>query len=102
MDLTSEQLLREYIKSIAFPASNVKHKIFLYRAGSKFPYKNANNDSENELTEDDMIYVLRSKSSKNTAGSKRGWSSPPVPIPKKEKKKNYFSLKSLINTEKKF
>lgn len=102
MIITSEQLLREYIKSIAFPASNIKHRIFVYRAGSNFPYKFIDDDSENKLTEDDMIYVLRPKSSKNMAGSKRGWSSPPVPISTKEKKKKYFSLKSLINTEKKF
>jgi len=93
-------LLREYIKSIAFPASNVKHKYFMYKAQSSFPYKDPPGETildDEELYEDDMIYVLKSKSSKNTAGSKRGWASPPVTdIGDKNDKKKYFSLKSLI------
>lgn len=108
--MRSYDLLREYIRAIAFPASNVKHKIFLYRAQSEFPYrvfKDDNDsipDSENKdtLEEDDMIYVLKSKSSKNAAGSKRGWSSPFVPLASKKKKKDYFTLKSLVNINKKF
>ena len=107
--MNSNDILREYIRAIAFPAAHNRHKIFLYRAQSDFPYRNlkkdldipTDDDDKEALEEDDMIYVLRSKSSKNMAGSKRGWSSPHVPIPTKEKKKNYFSLKSLINIDKK-
>jgi len=104
--MNSREILREYIRSIAFPASNVKHKMFLYRAQPTFPYKTHVNDDDllddDEINEDDMIYVMKPRSSKNSAGSKRGWFSGPVPIPTKKKKKDYFSLKSLLNIDKNF
>ena len=105
MTPSDEKLLREYIKSIAFPASTLKHKWFVYRAQNTFPYRSPprDYDAEEELQEDDMIYVLRPKSSKNMAGSKRGWASPPVPVGiATDGKKKYFSLKSLINMNKNF
>tara|TARA_Y100000310_G_C20642812_1_gene794928 strand:+ start:632 stop:967 length:336 start_codon:yes stop_codon:yes gene_type:complete len=107
MIISGHMLLREYIKSIAFPASAVKHnKYFIYKAQSKFPYKSKPGESilsDDEINEDGIVYVLKPKSSKNMAGSKRGWSSPHIPIgDDKNNEKKYFSLKSLLKTNKNF